>query len=91
MPKEFLLKSQRKGFKRFWTPYIQEKFALLQQLEDKKQLALKNVTASVFNRFYSVFSFIPSLLFYSILHNGLKLFNVLPIWMFFIHLQLHQL
>ena len=53
MPKEFLLKSQRKGYKRFWTPYIQEKFASLQQLEDKKQAALKNVTASVFNRFYN--------------------------------------
>lgn len=53
MPKEFLLKSQRKGYKRFWTPYIQEKFALLQQLEEKKQAALKNVTARVFNRFYS--------------------------------------
>ena len=58
MPKEFLLKSQRKGFKRFWTPYIQEKFAILQQLEEKKQLALKNVTASVFNRFYSVYLFL---------------------------------
>ena len=29
MPKEFLLKSQRKGVKRFWTPFITEKFTML--------------------------------------------------------------
>ena len=32
MPKEFLLKSQRKGVKRFWTPFITEKFTLLQRV-----------------------------------------------------------
>ena len=37
MPKEFLLKSQRKGVKRFWTPFIQERFATLQKLEEEKQ------------------------------------------------------
>ncbi|CBK24521.2 uncharacterized protein [Blastocystis hominis] len=52
MPKEFLLKSRKKGFKRFWTPYIQEQFARLQVLEDKKQTALKNCTATVFTKFY---------------------------------------
>ena len=54
MPKEFLLKSRKKGFKRFWTPYIQEQFARLQVLEDKKQTALKNCTATVFTKFYQV-------------------------------------
>ena len=32
MPKEFLLKAQRKGVKRFWTPFITEKFTKLQQV-----------------------------------------------------------
>ena len=32
MPKEFTLKSQRKGVKRFWTPFITEKFTLLQRV-----------------------------------------------------------
>ena len=54
MPKEFLLKSQKKGFKRFWTPFIQERFSVLQRLEERKQAALKTVTANVFNKFYSV-------------------------------------
>ena len=64
MPKEFILKSQRKGVKRFWTPFITEKFTLLQQvgseglnekqLEEQKQGLLKNATATVFHRFYGV-------------------------------------
>ena len=54
MPKEFLLKSRKKGFKRFWTPYIQEQFTRLQVLEEKKQTALKNCTATVFSKFYQV-------------------------------------
>ena len=54
MPKEFLLKSQRKGVKRFWTPFIQERFATLQKLEEEKQALLKTVTASVFAKFYEV-------------------------------------
>ena len=54
MPKEFLLKSQKKGVKRFWTPFIQQHLATLQSLEEKKQSLLKNVTASVFSRFYEV-------------------------------------
>lgn len=54
MPKEFLLKSRKKGFKRFWTPFIQEQFTRLQSLEEKKQTALKNCTAIVFTKFYQV-------------------------------------
>ena len=54
MPKEFLLKSQKKGVKRFWTPFIQQRLATLQSLEEKKQSLLENVTASVFSRFYEV-------------------------------------
>ena len=36
MPKEFLLKSQRKGVKRFWTPFITEKFTLLQRVGNEE-------------------------------------------------------
>ena len=54
MPKEFLLKSQRKGVKRFWTPFIQEHLTALQKLEEEKQALLKTVTASVFAKFYEV-------------------------------------
>lgn len=64
MPKEFTLKSQRKGVKRFWTPFITEKFTLLQRVGICPGVLIvvggaetgfvKTATADVFHSFYRV-------------------------------------
>ena len=37
IPKDFTLKSQRKGVKRFWTPFITEKLTQLQRVCDERE------------------------------------------------------
>jgi DNA mismatch repair protein MSH6 len=50
-PKEYELKSRKKGFKRFHTPTIRELLAKLIAAEERKELALKDQTRRIFHKF----------------------------------------
>lgn len=51
MPSSYELKSQRKGFKRYWNPEITDKMVELEAVEAKKEAAVKDCTRRVFEKF----------------------------------------
>lgn len=50
-PDEYSLQSQKKGFRRYWTPEIQEQLATLTAAEDRRDTALKDTMRTIFEQF----------------------------------------
>ena len=48
---QYLLQSSRKGFKRYWTPYIQKQFEALLVAEEARDAVLKDIMRRIFETF----------------------------------------
>ncbi|XVF32881.1 hypothetical protein REPUB_Repub17cG0121200 [Reevesia pubescens] len=51
VPRDYELRSSKKGFFRYWTPYIKKFLAELSQAESEKETALKNILQRLIVRF----------------------------------------
>lgn len=50
-PDDYQLKSQRKGFRRYWTKNIEELLESLVEYEEQRDSALKDTMRAVFHKF----------------------------------------
>lgn len=50
-PDDYTLQSQRKGFRRYWTPEIEEHLSDLMDAEDRRDVALKDTMRTIFQSF----------------------------------------
>ena len=51
VPDEFELKSQKKGYKRYWTEVIEELLNQMIAAEDQRDAALRDVMRRIFHKF----------------------------------------
>ncbi|XP_022757900.1 DNA mismatch repair protein MSH6 isoform X2 [Durio zibethinus] len=51
VPQDYELRSSKKGFFRYWTPYIKKSLGELSQAESEKETALKNILQRLLGRF----------------------------------------
>ena len=52
-PDDYDLKSQKKGFRRYWTSEIEEMLARMIHAEDRRDTALKDTMRTIFHSFDS--------------------------------------
>lgn len=50
-PDEYTLQSQKKGYRRYWTPEIEDQLAALTEAEDRRDAALKDTMRTIFEKF----------------------------------------
>ncbi|XVF72730.1 hypothetical protein PTKIN_Ptkin12aG0143800 [Pterospermum kingtungense] len=51
VPRDYELRSSKKGFSRYWTPYIKKSLGELSQAESEKETALRNILQRLIGRF----------------------------------------